>query len=247
MKASRLWAKRYDPGSLEAFTHVNESISRSPDATQNDLILEARAFLLLGEYFSRSPYEHQNNWHSATLWAEKALAFNSRFRELRMNKTTPLERTLDVLQANDAGALYWLAASLYAQVANSDSDSELETKALIKKMMDRVATLNPKYFYGAVYRFYGVYYALLPGAVGENLMKSRENFEVAIKYFPEFFENHVSYAQYYAAKAKDSALFKRELQLTIQTHAYLKREIFPEQLLEQNQAKILLSKGVSTP
>jgi len=78
-------------------------------------------------------------------------------------------------------------------------------------------------------------------------MKSRENFEVAIKYFPEFFENHVSYAQYYAAKAKDSALFKRELQLTIQTHAYLKREIFPEQLLEQNQAKILLSKGVSTP
>ena len=42
---------------------------------------------------------------------------------------------------------------------------------------DRVEELQPDYFYGAVYRYWGAYYAGLPSFAGQDLDRSKRMFE----------------------------------------------------------------------
>ena len=107
-------------------------------------------------------------------------------------------------------------------------------------MIDRVAVLNPNYFFGAVYRYYGVYYALLPEFNEEDLKNSRKNFEKALKKSPDYFSNHFLYAEYYAKKIDDQVLFKKHLHAVLQGNPHHLEGVYPEQILEQRRARKIL-------
>ena len=243
----KLWAKRHERESLIQFISTNEKFAKSSLGTQNDAVLQARAYYILGEYFSLTNDEKSGNWENATNWAEKALTFNPKFKEALLKQKLPTDQALDVLTKKDIDALYWFAASLGRWVTTQGVSSELKYKDRIKKMIDSVAKLNPNYFYGAVYRYYGVYYGLLPQYKDADLENSRKNFEKAVKRFPEYFGNHVLYARYYAQKVGDIDLFKHQIEFVLKGNPHSLKDFYPEQTLEQNRAKSISSEGITNP
>jgi hypothetical protein len=243
----KLWAKRNNRSSLAAFIYSNEKVAKSSLGTQSDFVLQARAYYILGEYFSNTNDERSAQWNEASNWAEKALTFNLKFKESLLVKKKPAELGLDTLTKKDVDALYWYAAALGRWATTQGISSELKYKDRVKQMIDRVAKLNPNYFYGAVYRYYGVYYALLPEFNEDDLKNSRKNFEKALKRSPEYFGNHVLFAHYYAKKMNDQTLFNRHLQIVIKGDPHQLKDVYPEQVLEQNRAKSLIAEESVTP
>lgn len=240
--AEQLWQKRNQKDSLLNFIRIEEELSRSNQQTREHLIELARAHYLLAEYHGDSDREKSKHWEEGANWAEKALTENPKFKQKIINEKLPPEQALSTLTTKDAEALYWFAVNLGRWASKQGLADILKYKDRVKKMIDRVQALSPNYFYGGIYRYYGVYYALIPGYTEEDLKNSRKNFETALKKYPEYFSNHVLYAQYYAAKVEDDVLFKKHLNFVVKGNPknLLIKDAYPEQLMEQARAKRLL-------
>ena len=239
-KETQLWNHRYQKPDLEEFLKLQEPRAKTANATREQMIKISRAHFLLAEYFDASSDEKQSHWEAGANWAEKALTLNPQFKARRVQQKIPSEQCLDTLKAKDGEALYWFAANLGEWAKSQGLNTILKYKDRVKKMIDRAQELAPHYLFGAIYRYYGAYYASIPGFNAEDLNNSKKNFEKAIRKYPEYFGNHVMYAQYYAAKVKDIALYKKQLKWTIQGNPKTLREFYAEQFLDQEKAKKLL-------
>lgn len=236
-EASKLWAKRNEASELLDFTLVNQKIVRSSRSTLADELAEARAYYLLGEYYSHSRFETENNFVQAAHWAFQALSRNTDFKTRAGNDPPRPELALDALTVKDAEALYWLTA------AQAKTASDQELKSHIATMMNRVAALNPNINFGGPNRYYGIYYSSLADATQADLKISLEQFEQALKRAPEYFENHVSLVRFYASKGIDHTLAHQHLQYVLLSNGKRIKDFYPEQQLEKARAKILWSEG----
>jgi len=244
-EADRLWNDRNESQSLSDFIRLEEELSRSRLQTKERLVRLARAHYIRAEYDLDGESARADEWDLGADWAEKALAENRCFRRKVVDRKMPPDQALSCLNARDADALYWFASNLGRWASKQGLSTILKYKDRVKKMIDRVRELSPNYLYGGIYRYYGVYYALIPGYTDENLKKSRKYFETALKKYPEYFSNHVLYAQYYAAKVGDDSLFKKHLSFVAKENPknISLKDAYPEQLLEQNRAKLLLKEN----
>ncbi len=245
-KSAKLWQIRNEPGALEEFLSIEQKIANSKQSEQNDFVLLSRAEYLLGEFFTEDDHGKTLHFERASNWAEKALTFNARFKDALLRQKLPTELALDVLEKKDSEGLYWLAVSLGKWASRKGISTSLKYKDRIKKMVDRVAILNPHYLFSAVNRYYGAFYASLPGFNEEELRLSRSYFEKAIKLGPDYFSNHVLFAEYYAKKVDDQALFRKHLEVVVKGNPHHLKDFYPEQILEQIRAKKLLE-GTKQP
>ncbi len=111
--------------------------------------------------------------------------------------------------------LYWGAAALARWGKHAPFREKVAARSRIRLYWDRVYALEPTYFHGGAYRFFGGYYALVPAITGEqDVNKSRENFEKAVQAAPYYLETKVLYAEAYAAhpKVSDRKLFRQLLE-----------------------------------
>ena len=240
---NELWKKRSEKTQLLEFIKVSQSITNEPSTSETDLSKLARALYILAEYLTPNPNESKVIFENAANYAEKALSLNPNFRTKIIQEHLPPEQALTVLTFNDSEPLYWLAVNLGKWASLDGVQTMLNYKVKVKKMIDRVAELNPDLLHGAVLRYYGVYYALLPEFTASDLSHSKSNFETGIKKYPEYFANHVLYAEYYATKVENQKLFTHELKQVIHGNPRLIKEFIPEQILEQEKAKKLLEKA----
>jgi tetratricopeptide (TPR) repeat protein len=114
-------------------------------------------------------------------------------------------------------------------------------KGDLEALMKRVRELNPDFFYGAVYRFFGV----LPTQAREpfaDLDKAKPEFDKAVELAPNCFTNKVMYTATYAIKKKDRDLFKRLLEKVVAGNPNALSDIAPENKYEQAIAKHLLAR-----
>ena len=244
-EANPLWEKRNEKISLFEFLVVGEKIARSSHGDEEDLIRMARASYLAGEYFSSTDQEKAHYFELSSNWSEAALARNIFFKERVLQHNLPADQALDTLNKKDAEALYWFSVALGKWAITQSLATQLKYKDRIKMMIDRVSTLRPHYFYGAVYRYNGVYYASLPGFGEDNLKKSKFNFEEALKKSPDYFANHTLYAELYAKKVDDQELRRKHLDFVVNGDPNGLRDYYPEQMLEKERAKQIL-KGMIT-
>jgi hypothetical protein len=242
-RATLLWNKRYEQTSLVEFIALEEELSRTSRQNREQLVELSRAHFILAEYFLQEHGEQEKHWNDGASWAERALAENQAFRKKVVIGKIPADQVLSTLTRKDVDALYWFASNLGRWASRRGLGEILKYKDRVKKMLDRVRELDQNYFYAAVYRYYGVYYALLPGYTENDLKLSKRYFETALKKYPEYFSNHVLYAQYYASKIEDEALFQKHLNFVVKGNPkFLAKESYPEQLLEQARAKKLLER-----
>jgi hypothetical protein len=244
-EADELWGNRNQQDSLLRFIELEEELSRSEFQTREHIVQLAHAHFILAEYMLDINRDKDAHWNQGANWAEKALTFNPAFKKKVVDEKVPTEQALSTLTAKDVEALYWYAGNLGRWASMQGLTQVLKYKERVKKMIDRVAELNSGFFYGAVYRYYGVYYALLPGYTDEDLKNSKRNFETALKKYPEYFSNHVLYAQAYASKIEDESLYKKHLNFVVKGNPknFSYKEAYPEQLMEQARAKRLLERS----
>ncbi len=241
-ESASLWHSRNKREDLDAFIALEVKIAKQPSPPREDIIRLARAHHFLAEYLESSEEEKAKHFALGSDYAEKALIYNAKLKEKILVEKLPPEQALNECKHQDAEALYWYAINLEQWAEKQGLSTLLKYKERVKKMIDRVAELSPELHHGAVYRYYGIYYAQAPGFANGDTKKSKTSFDNAVGKYPEFFANHVLYAEHYATKMDDQALFKKQLTIVINGNPKLLKEYLPEQTLEQEKAKRLLER-----
>jgi len=233
------WARRHVREDLEAALKSFERVARSePGApgTYEALVLLCRGYYLLADGHVEDPAEKRVLWEKGASWGEKAMATNPEFRR-RVGSGAELA----ALARAQVDALYWTAVNLGQWAESEGVATALKFKGQVRQMMKRVQELDPDYFYGAVNRYWGVYYAEAPYFAGGSLDKSLENFQGGFRIANKYLAGHVLFAERYARRKGDRELFRRELELVLAADPRALPEVAPEQILEQRKAKKMLA------
>jgi prepilin-type processing-associated H-X9-DG protein len=243
-----IWDKRHiEAESLKAVNKINELVKENPSSYEY-LIIASRAnyvyadghlyFKMTEENEAAIKTEQKKHYDASIQFAEKAMALDPTFRTAVLGGTK-VEEAINGLGKDYIDAIFWRYAALARWSRLEGTTTLLKNKGKFSQMVKRVEALDPNYFFGAVYRFYGGAETLSPAG---SMTKGKENFEKAIKVETNYFGNHVLYADVWATKKGDVALFKKELNLVINAKPEVlgKPEWVPEQIIEQGKAKKII-------
>lgn len=245
---AKLWEKRHIESELvKALPKIEELVQKNPGNYEYHIIA-ARAFYTYadGHIFLRLTEETEKTvkpeltkqYDKAIQYAEKAMALEPNFKK-KVLAGSSVEDGLDLLGKEYIDSIYWRYAAFARWSRLEGTTTLLKNKGKFTKMVKRVEALDPNYFFGAVYRYYGGAETLSPTG---SMAKGKENFEKAIALANNFFGNHVLYADVWAAKKLDKELFLKELNFVISSKPEIlgQNEWIPEQMIEQEKARKFL-------
>lgn len=240
-KAIELFNQRQDKSKLEESIHLMEDIL-SKEKEYELTVLLSRAYYFLAE-FAVDNSQKLENYDKGVKAGENALKQIDSYNETLKNDKKEEEATKTITTKN-IDALYWTAANLARWAKFASFTKKIASKARVRYLWDKTTELDPAYFYGGAYRFYGGYYALVPTITGEqDPVKSKEMFEKAVALAPEYLETKILYAEAYCthAKIKDRELFKKLLNDVLTANISAHPEIYAENLIAQGKAAKLIS------
>jgi tetratricopeptide (TPR) repeat protein len=167
-----------------------------------------------------------------------ALNLNEGYKK---NMSDDIEKAVSKVDESLAPVLFWTAASLGKWSKLNGIMSSIKYKSEILSMIKRLEKLRPDFFYGAVPRYWGGFYAVAPRLVGGDMDKSKKYFKKAIEAGPEYLGNKVLYAELYLVEKGDEKEFKKQLNEVLASEEGPK-EVQPENFLEKQKAGRLLEK-----
>ena len=236
--AENLWAQRSDPlkarQALEAF---KRAYAAHPNREMGTKL--SRAYYFVGDYIETDPDSQAARFLSGLETGERALSLNNDFR-MKYLKTKDDKRALALLDRTWTPALYWTAANLAQWTEKQPWRVRYGNKGRAEIFMTRLRELEPNYYYGGAYR----YFAVLPTrgrAPFVDLDDSKRAFEAVVALAPNFLANKRLYAETYAVKKKDRALFTRLLNEVIAAKIDNAAEMAPENKYEQARAQKMLA------
>lgn len=150
-------------------------------------------------------------------YALESLKLNEKFRNLEgKNGLYEALETVD-----DIAALFFYGNNL-GEYLNFDlgyalSGGPKKVKVLFRKSVE----LDERYLGGGPHRALAAFLARTPGFFGGDFQASKEHFENSIQLGPDFLENYVNYAEYYAKSMKNWDLFCANI------HTVLKKSTDP--------------------
>ena len=136
--------------------------------------------------------------------------------------------------------LYWYATNLGRWATLDGITTLLSNKDRIFAIMQHCEKLDETFFHGAPHRYFGVAYTKIPFPSGD-LPKSRGEFEKAVAIAPTYADSKVLFAETYAAKAEDRALFKKLVEEVLALPDDVIPELVPETKNAKRKAAILLA------
>jgi len=144
------------------------------------------------------------------------------------------ESRVAAMGLKDVPYLFWCATNWGNWIAQSlESMEAMAQLPRVELMMRRVLALDEAYYYGGPHLFMGIWYASRPTVAGGNLVLSQEHFSRALTLAKHhFLMASVYYADYYARKTFDKALYVETLQKVLETPA----DIVPELTLLNSAA-----------
>jgi tetratricopeptide (TPR) repeat protein len=238
-EAFRLWEGRVEQDRLEEALSKFELIHSANPEDLNALIFLTRGNYFLADSHISNPDLKLRTYEKAASYGEKAMATNPEFKK-RMNQGDKVEDALNLLTQKEVPAIYWTAASLGKWAKASGIAAALKYKTRIKAMIGRVEQLEPNYFYGAVPRYWGGYYAVAPSFAGGDLKKSYENFNKSLSMSPGYLGTKVLMADVYWTKKGNKKEFEKTLRSVLQAKDDVIPELRPENMMEKKKAEKLL-------
>lgn len=257
-EAEAHWENRGDKNALKKAIDLMERAVKMPasdlsDEERTEKIAETYEWLARAYYFfadSHLSLEGEEGSNDDQLMevfdkgvssAEKAIAL----RDPAFAKTVtdkPNKWADAVASANPKAltALYWYATNLGKWALLEGIATILARKDDIKATMEWALQNDPNYFFGAPYRYFGVYHTKVPIGGGDP-PKSKEAFEKSLAIAPTYLATKVLMANSYAVLAGDRALFDKLLQEVVAADPNAVPEVAPENKLEQEKAKRLLA------
>lgn len=237
-----LWKNRHQKDQLEKALEKFERVARADTKNIDYLVYLSRGYYLLADSHYEDVEQKIKTWEIGAQWGERAMATNANFHKIVVEDKKDMEDGLDALTHREAPAIYWTAVNLGKWGKASGIATILKYKGLVKKMIERVERLNPTYYYGAVHRYWGVYYAVAPFFAGGSMEESEKHFKKTFAMANDYLASHVLYAENYLTKKSDKEGFKKELDGVLKADPKKLADVYPEQVLEQQKAKKMLDK-----
>lgn len=240
-KVKELFAQRDDIAKLDEAVKLIEGIV-AKEKDYEMMVLLSRAYYFQAE-FEDDKEKKLAIYDKGTKAGENVLNTVEKFAKAKKKKKEEAEAVKAIGKEN-IDALYWTAANLARWAKFASFTQKLSVKARIRYLWDRVMELDPNYFYGGVYRFFGGYYALVPTITGENdPNRSKEMFDKCLVIAPDYLETKVLYAEAYCThpKVKDKAMFEKFLNEVINADINLNKDLVPENKMAVEKAKKLLA------
>lgn len=244
-EAATLWAER---GELDK---AKAAIAKWRDAAKADAAnpLYHRELTYAYYFLNNVHYRWTNdsetvrkNYEAGVAAAERALALaNPAFAaEIKDGADTDAvwEKALKAATKEDVKALYWYATNLAKWALNNGITSLLKYKDRAFMIMQTCKKLDPSFWYGGPSRYLGAYWYKIP--FGKDPAKSKANFEAAIAVDATYLDSKILYAEIYAVRTEDEALFKQLLNDVINADVSANPDIVPENKNSQRVAKQML-------
>jgi len=143
------------------------------------------------------------------------------FRNPLSKSFDDFEKDLNTLGKKEVPYIFWAASCWGNWISlNQDSIEAVAELPRVELMMKRVLELDEGFYYGGAHIFMGILNAARPKMAGGDLNRAKNHFLKAIELGRgEFFMTYIYYANYYAKKALDKALFISTLETVLKTPA----------------------------
>lgn len=238
-EALKLWKKRDHQESLEEALSKFEHVHRVDATDLETLAYLSRGYYLLGDAHYKSDDQKKKAFEKGREYGIEGMRTNSKFQK-RMDKDD-LEEAVGELTEKEVPLIFWTAANTGKWAKINGIFSSLKYKDGILAMIKQVEKLKPDYFYGAVPRYWGGFYALAPSIAGGDMKKSKKNFQKSMEMAPEYLGTRTLYAEVYLAEVDADKEYKKQLEIVLSASDG-PEEIAPENRLEKQKAKKLLKK-----
>ncbi len=240
--ADALWAERVEEAKLLEALNAYETVL---DADPNNR--HALRRLTRGLYFHATGFPPENDEKIARL--DRAIQYGTRCIGLNEEISRAIEvegeKERDAVQyatIDDVPCLYWTASALGQWGRASGIAKTLKHIPTVKAYMSKIEELDASFFNHGPARYWGAYYAVLPGFAGRDLEKSAEYFAESIEAAPQYLPTKYLRADTLAVANDDAVQFTEDLLSMIQTAPDLvpEADITPENIREQVKARELL-------
>ena len=239
-QADKLWKERGDLKKItQSIEFYGKAYELNPSQSYYPAWKVSRGYYFIAEAFYRNNKEKMlENFEKGYKWGLKSLQTSSVIK----NSGKEWYKKLDSLGKDYIDGLYWTAVNLGKWSKLYGLTKSLFNLPKVKGLIRRVEALDRDYFYGAVDRYWGVYYAAIPGFLGGSVSESQKHFLRSLKIAPGYLETKVLYAENYAVKTDDKKLFEKLLKEVISADPTVYPDIIPEQKVSIEKAKELLAK-----
>jgi hypothetical protein len=239
-EADTLWNERGDKAKLQAAL-VKYEQAYAMDATDRDVAHRlVRGWYFLGDGHETEKDAKLSAWSTSIEWGKKCLAINNEFTALLTKGDEDEASAARAFTTADVPCLYWTSSALGKWAKLTGLTTTLKHLPTVKAYMTRVGELDASFYYSGPDRYWGVFYAALPSFAGQDLEKSKQYFDKAIAAQPNFFGNHVLFAENWATKTQNKAEFEKALNGVLAQPTTLIADIQPELESEHRKAKVLL-------
>ena len=131
------------------------------------------------------------------------------------------EKEVAALGKEDVPYMFWSAACWGGWIRlNLDSIAAVAELPRVELLIKRVLVLDEQFYYGGPHLFMAIWFASRPKIAGGDLAKARYHFEKALQFSRDkFLMTRIYFAELYARKISDKALFVATLEKVLDTAA----------------------------
>lgn len=239
-QADALWEQRADEAKLqEALAHYDQALAADP---RNRHALEqlTRGWYFWGDAFTSDKDIKVERWGKSIEYGNRCLALNEDIAK-QLAQGAKEKDAIAAATKDDVACVYWTATALGKWGKIQSLSKTLKHLPTVKAYVTKVEELEPSFFHYAPARYWAAYYAALPSFAGQDLKKSAEYFDAAIKAAPYYLPTRVLRAEFLAVATQDVAMFDADLAAVLASDANAKPDagITPENLKEIEKARAL--------
>ena len=239
-QAEDLWAQRADKEKLVAAMNAYEQLFAQNPTNKDIAARLVRGWYFYGDAFESEVEAKRAAWDQAISFGQVCLELNPEYASVLANDGSK-EDAAKTLTMDDVPCTYWTASALGKWAKAGGLATTLKHIGVAKAYIAQVESLDSDYFYGAVNRYWGAYFAGLPSFAGQDLERSQQEFEKSMAISPDYLGTRILYADYWATKNQDQiAIFDEMVQYVMQVDVdALDPELKPENLAEKAKAEAL--------
>ena len=241
------WEKRVDIKSAKLSKHFLSKAIELDSNNPETVALFSRSCYFNGRYLN---YDNPDSADSLFIEGYKTAwnfiirdeNYQFGFQSVDGDSITKKIAGLEKLSGKTLHIAYWWAENFTSYLLTKPVLKRLENREVVETVLHRILSEDPGYNFHGANRIFGSFYAKLPGVI---LEQSKNNFDKTISSEPNFMTSYLMRAQFYYTKSGDRDSFVKDLRFVLNAEPTIIPEASPENLFEQELARILLSKEES--
>lgn len=245
--ALALFAQRDDQSKLEEAIAAWEKVVAEDPRHAEALTMLSRANYFLADGFlalqDGQTEREMKTYEKGADYGERALIVLEPDFEKAMRAEQKFEDAIKNISKKGMPAAYWYAVNLGRFASKQGLSARLYYKDKLRATMERILELDPKFFYGAADRYFGAFFAILPGIAGKDLEASARHFAASLETSPEYLGTKVVKAQFLAIELDDEEMYRGLLQETLAADETDNGDIAPENRAAKRTAKKMLDEA----